>query len=79
MEDINIINVKNCSDCPFKHTEYDDYAIGDSFTEICTLASNLNLNDYFIDSYSNDKNGSKKKNIPDWCPIKNKPTLVKLK
>jgi hypothetical protein len=60
-------NINSCSDCPFLHSNYDDYAINYSTTDICKLASYLKLKDEYIDIYNGHESDAK---TPEWCPLK---------
>lgn len=74
----NYCNIKGCFECPFRYSDYDDFAIGDDTIEVCTLAQHLRLKQYFIDSYDTKANQSYKKlKTPIWCPVKEKPLLLK--
>jgi hypothetical protein len=59
--------INDCGECPFMHTEYDDYAVGSTTTELCVLAKYLEL-DYFIDV-----------GTPEWCPLKKEEYSFKFK
>jgi len=71
--------IKNCLDCPFSYTEYDDYALNLDTMEICNLAVNLNINDHFINVYNRIDEENIKHKIPKWCPLKKESLLLKLK
>ncbi len=58
--------VNFCGNCPFSYADYDDWAIGASTCNICTLAQFLKLKDYFISV----DNGDEELKTPDWCPLK---------
>ena len=62
------LNVKSCLDCPFRYSDYDDWAIGDDIEDNCTLAQYLNFNEYTITSRNL---GDKFKMVgrPEWCPL----------
>jgi len=67
-----------CGNCPFFHTEYDDFAVGMDTTNMCCLAYNLKQEEYVV-SYCNshecendeivDKESSDF-GTPEWCPLK---------
>jgi hypothetical protein len=80
---MNEIKTSGCINCPFRYTNYDDYAIGNDILEECLLRMYLNHKeglyvDYFILSYDS-KTGKIPKKIltPAWCPIKTNP-IIKL-
>ena len=84
MSNINSRIIHGCFDCPFKYSDYDSFAIGDDTLIICALAQEMKLDDHYIDSYdckSNSynikRNQQKKLKTPEWCPIKDKPLLLK--
>ena len=61
-----------CGNCPFRYSDYDDFAVGDSTAEVCTLAMYKKFEDYFIlfhngDIDNDDGDGMK---TPEWCPLK---------
>ena len=58
--------VNFCGNCPFSYADYDDWAIGSSTANICTLAQFLKLKDYFISV----DNGDEELKTPNWCPLK---------
>ena len=75
----------DCSNCPFLHTNYDDFAVGYSSTDICNLAyfynfRNMNHSDwkqqYIISSHNNM--GPNDNPIPNWCPLKTEEVSIKL-
>jgi hypothetical protein len=55
-----------CGNCPFKYSDYDDWAVGYSTCTVCTLAQFLKLNEYLILV----SNGDEEVKTPDWCPLK---------
>lgn len=76
------ITVEGCSNCPFKHSEYDDYALGFDTLDICVLSRFLNEKEYLIeayDSYSKEKRHRRLRSVrnPKWCPLNNKDLMVK--
>lgn len=79
----NTRTVTGCNDCPFRYSDYDDYAIGNDTLEICTLKMQLDQqkkvnSDYFIDSYKRNETNKESFKTPEWCPLKT-PLLIKLK
>lgn len=64
--------VNGCINCPFYHTEYDDYSMGEPETNICVLSQYLKLDNYFIELDENEYS-------PEWCPIKNEEYTIKFK
>jgi hypothetical protein len=62
--------IKGCYECPFRYTDYDDYAIGNDTCEICVFARNMDLPDYFIASYKREFDDEIVFDTPEWCPIK---------
>ena len=55
-----------CGNCPFLYSDYDDFAIGNSTAEICTLAKFKDLKEYFILLHD----GEDEIKTPKWCPLK---------
>ena len=53
--------------CPFRYSDYDDFSVGDSTAEVCTLARYKNLKDYFIMFHNGEIDDM---NTPEWCPLK---------
>ena len=70
--------VNFCGNCPFMHTEYDDFAIGDSTTDICTLSSFLKKEEYIISSH-NSIDIFYKNDTPKWCPLKDEKIELEYK
>jgi hypothetical protein len=66
----NIKTIKGCYECPFRYSDYDDWAVGDDTCEICVLAQNMNLPDYFIVCYKRGFDDDIALDTPEWCPIK---------
>jgi len=64
--------VNGCVNCPFYHTEYDDYSMGEPEKNICVLSQYLKLDNYFIELDENEYS-------PEWCPIKNEEYTLKFK
>lgn len=58
-----------CGNCPFVYSHYDDFAVGDSTLDICTLARFLNLKEDII-SVHNEMGYGGNSDTPDWCPLK---------
>lgn len=75
--DINCKNIKGCFECPFRYSDYDDFAVGDDTLEVCTLAREMKLKNYFIYMYDTKQNQHAKLKTPKWCPIRTKPLLLK--
>lgn len=65
------LKITGCNDCPFKATEYDDFAVGSDYITRCTLANHLEYPESLIDMHDSKK-GEFTNNIktPSWCPIK---------
>jgi len=55
-----------CGNCPFKYSNYDDYALGYSTVTTCTLSKFLKLEDDCILV----SDGEKELKTPNWCPLK---------
>lgn len=55
-----------CGNCPFLYSDYDDFAIGDSTVEVCTLAKFQDLEEYYVLFHDGDG----EINTPEWCPLK---------
>lgn len=69
---MNEIKIKNCNDCPFRFSDYDDFSTSEKDTcEICILARYLEFDDDIIECYSMYKKESDNFIRPEWCPIKN--------
>lgn len=58
-----------CGNCPFVYSDYDDFAVGDSTVDICTLARFLNLENDII-SVHNEMGYNDNSDTPEWCPLK---------
>jgi hypothetical protein len=58
--------VNFCGNCPFSYSDYDDFAVGCSTLNVCTLAQFVKLKDYFISV----DNGDEELKTPEWCPLK---------
>jgi len=71
--------ITGCIDCPFRFHEYDDYALGHDTIESCNLAVDLNLDEYFIDSYDTKNQDELTLKTPKWCPLKNNSLLLTFK
>jgi hypothetical protein len=61
------ITVNFCGNCPFLYSSYDDYAVGCSTTDECTLSRFLNQDEYFIDVHDGLDFNSE---TPLWCPLR---------
>lgn len=59
--------VNFCGNCPFRYSDYDDFAIGYSTATNCTLAMFLRQKDYCILM----SDGDEEVKTPEWCPLKN--------
>lgn len=76
------LKVNGCGNCPFLHSEYDDFAMGHSSIDNCGLALfNCMQNGYNIHTeYTisvHDEMGSNPENVtPDWCPLKKVPIQI---
>jgi len=71
------IYVNSCEDCPFLYSKYDDYAVGCSTIDVCTLAQYNNSNEYIIsihDNMGSDENIE----TPKWCPLKQESINIKI-
>ena len=55
-----------CGNCPFSYADYDDWAVGYSTANVCTLAQFLKLNEYLILV----SDGDEELKTPEWCPLK---------
>jgi len=55
-----------CGNCPFKYSDYDDFALGYSTVTTCTLARSLKLKDDCILV----SDGDVELKTPEWCPLK---------
>ena len=55
-----------CGNCPFKYSDYDDYALGYSTVTTCTLSKFLKLEDDCILV----SDGDAELKTPIWCPLK---------
>lgn len=64
------IKVTKCNNCPFKVSNYDDFALGDDTLLECNLKSYLGISDTFIGSYNLADDSEKLIPIPEDCPIK---------
>jgi hypothetical protein len=78
---INNLIVNDCNNCPFFHTDYNDFSMGHSTTDTCNLAyfynfRNMNKQQYIISSH--DNMGPNDNPIPNWCPLKNEELSIKL-
>jgi polyhydroxyalkanoate synthesis regulator phasin len=58
--------INYCGNCPFSYSDYDDFAIGYSTADICTLSRFLKLKDDCILV----SNGDEELKTPNWCPLK---------
>ena len=54
-----------CGNCPFMYSDYDDFSVGDSTADMCTLALFLGQ-----DGCISTHNGDSEEKTPDWCPLK---------
>ena len=73
-----------CGNCPFYHTEYDDFSVGLDVTNTCCLAYYLKQEEYFV-SFENSSeystiepidNTESKFDSPKWCPLKKESEFV---
>ena len=55
-----------CGNCPFSYSDYNDFAVGYSTVNVCTLAQFLKLKNYCISV----NNGDEVLITPEWCPLK---------
>lgn len=78
MEEYTLCEVEGCFNCPFMYQNIDDYAVGNDTLVACSLAENSNSIEYVIETYKRDDE-DKEINTPSWCPLKNKPLLLKFK
>ena len=58
-----------CGNCPFSYSDYDDFAVGYSTMNICTLSKFLKLKEDCI-SMSDGHNCDEESKTPNWCPLK---------
>jgi hypothetical protein len=58
-----------CGNCPFAYSDYDDFAVGYSTMDICTLSRFLNREDDCI-SIHDGMGPDYLAPTPDWCPLK---------
>ena len=83
------LKIKNCNECPFLYSDYDDYSMGDSTLDICVLSQFNNIDNRYIISSHNEcgseyhkeipECGSEyHKEIPEWCPLKGHPLQIEL-
>ena len=63
------INVSGCIDCPFRGSEFNDYAVGFDSIDSCELARFFNYKDNIIVVYNMCDEDSKLE-TPKWCPLK---------
>lgn len=61
--------VNYCGNCPFLYSDYDDYAMGYSTLDICTLSKFLKYKDYIVSKHDSIGFNEDSK-TPEWCPIR---------
>lgn len=61
------IKVNNCMDCPFCHSDFDDFSTGADTLDICVLARHLNIQDSIINARNMEEEMDDVK--PEWCPL----------
>lgn len=73
--------ITGCHDCPFRYSDFDDFAVGNDTLEICTLAQHEQLPNYFIDCYDTKDDGEPKETYPapEWCPLQKESLTLELK
>lgn len=71
------ISIRGCGECPFRYTNWDDFAVGNDTLEICTISMNLGFQKYFIDCYDTKNEEEPELLTPDWCPLKQNSILFK--
>lgn len=62
-----VIEVQNCSDCPFHYDVFNDYSTGKDTTDFCALAGHLCCGEAIIgwrDGWQEEP-----KLPPKWCPL----------
>jgi hypothetical protein len=89
MKNKTTIEVTTCWDCPFRNTDYDDFALGDRDSHVCTILEknwitniindNMNHIDYFIVFFKNGNVKSKNKKTLDNCPLLKQNINISLK
>ena len=73
------IEVKKCTECPFRYDDFDDFSMGDDTVMVCSLANHLRLPNIFIGSYSSWDEEKSCSELPEWCPLKNEDYKISFK
>lgn len=77
------MTVTNCSDCPFRYSDWNPDSMGADTVEFCTLAMHRGLTGIIsvYDSYSEEgtENDIPPMEIPDWCELKKGFITLELK
>lgn len=64
-------NPDSCSTCPFRTSEYDDWAVGDDTVFSCGLQNFLGLPESSIITTCNMSDIPRVMEKPEWCPLNN--------
>jgi len=73
---MNEINVDGCLNCPFLTSEYDDWAVGHSTLDKCTLSMFLDKEEYIVSMHDN-YGPNQDSDTPKWCPLIENSYLLK--
>lgn len=68
------IKINGCYNCPFKITDWDDFAVGKDTHEKCSLAIFKGEPEYII--LVHNLGDEEELITPEWCPMRTKDVLV---
>lgn len=76
MKTDQILLIKGCTDCIFRYSSYDDYALGYDILDICVLSNNI-IKAY--DSFTEKREYKLRtfRRTPKWCPLDQKNLIIK--